>query len=36
MNKEYDIKVTTQPMHKGAMAALFFEKGLRYSPIEIE
>ncbi len=26
MNKEYDIKVTTQPMHKGAMAALFLKK----------
>ena len=26
MSKEYNIKVTTQPMHKGAMAALFIKK----------
>ena len=26
MKKEYNIKVTTQPMHKGAMAALFLKK----------
>ena len=26
MKKEYNIKVTTQPMHKGAMAALFVKK----------
>ena len=26
MSKEYNLKVTTQPMHKGAMAALFIKK----------
>ena len=26
MKKEYNIKITTQPMHKGAMAALFLKK----------
>ena len=26
MKKVYNIKVTTQPMHKGAMAALFVKK----------
>ncbi|PPR26733.1 MAG: hypothetical protein CFH34_00755 [Alphaproteobacteria bacterium MarineAlpha9_Bin4] len=35
MKQEYGVKVTTQPMHKGAMAALFIKKAYDKASIEL-